>query len=75
MCQGLIAHPAIRCLRVDGCGQTSLSCEALINLIYTVSQLEVLGVNQLNEPDPEPYKLLRQTVYIFCISETENLCS
>ena len=37
VCEGLIAHPTIKYLEVYSCKQTSESCEALTNLIHTVS--------------------------------------
>ena len=61
VCEGLIAHPAIKYLWVYSCKQTSESCEALTNLIHTVSYLKKLEVNKLSEPDTEPIKILKQT--------------
>ena len=61
VCEGLIAHPTIKCLWVSDCKQTSESCEALTNLIHTVSYLEKLRVDNLSEPDTEPIKILKQT--------------
>ena len=61
VCEGLIAHPTIKCLWVFRCKQTSESCEALTNLIHTVSYLKTLAVNNLYELDTEPIKILKQT--------------
>ena len=67
VCEGLIAHPTIKCLEVYECNQTSESCEALTNLIHTVSYLEKLEVDKLSEPDTEPIKILKQTVEEYSI--------
>ena len=67
VCEGLIAHPTIKCLYVYDCEQTSESCEALTNLIHTVSYLERLIVNNLSEPDTEPIKILKQTAWEYSI--------
>ena len=67
VCEGLIAHPTIRYLYVCHCEQTSESCEALTNLIHTVSYLERLIINKLSEPDPEPIKILEQTAEEYSI--------
>ena len=67
VCEGLIAHPAIKCLCVDYCKQTSESCEALTNLIHTVSYLERLEVTDLSEPDTEPITILKQTAKEYSI--------
>ena len=67
VCEGLIAHPTIKCLFVFGCEQTSESCEALTNLIHTVSHLETLKVTNLSEPDTEPIKILKQTAKEYSI--------
>ena len=67
MCEGLIAHPTIKYLRVYYCKQTSESCEALTNLIHTVSYLETLRVTDLSEPDTEPIKILKQTAEEYSI--------
>ena len=61
VCEGLIAHPTIKYLDVYDCEQTSDSCEALTNLIHTVSYLETLRVDNLYNPDTEPIKILEQT--------------
>ena len=53
VCEGLIAHPTIKYLFVYKCEQTSESCDALTNLIHTVSYLEKLVVNNLSEPDTD----------------------
>ena len=67
VCEGLIAHPTIKYLYVYDCEQTSESCEALTNLIHTVSYLEKLTVNNLSEPDTEPIKILKQTAEEYSI--------
>ena len=68
VCEGLIAHPAIKHLLVYNCEQTSESCEALTNLIHTVSYLETLTVvDNVFEPDTEPFKILRQTAEEYSI--------
>ena len=67
VCEGLIAHPTIKYLEVFDCEQTSESCEALTNLIHTVSYLERLKVDNLSEPDTETIKLLKQTAEEFSI--------
>ena len=67
VCEGLIAHPTIKYLRVTSCEQASESCEALTNLIHTVSYLETLRVDNLSEPDPEPIKILKQTAEKYSI--------
>ena len=67
VCEGLIAHPTVKCLYVRNCKQTSESCEALTNLIHTVSYLKKLRVNNLSEPDSEPIKILKQTAEEYSI--------
>ena len=67
VCEGLIAHPTIKFLYLCDCKQTSESCEALTNLIHTVSYLEKLRVNNLSAPDPEPIKILKQTAEEYSI--------
>ena len=67
MCEGLIAHPTIMFLYVLQCKQTSESCEALTNLVHTVSYLKTLIVNDLSEPDTEPIKILKQTAEEYSI--------
>ena len=67
VCEGLIAHPTIKYLFVSHCEQTSDSCEALTNLIHTVSYLEKLEVNNLSKPDTEPIKILKQTAEEYSI--------
>ena len=67
VCEGLIAHPTIKYLRAYKCKQTSESCEALTNLIHTVSYLEKLMVYNLSEPDTEPIKILKQTAKEYSI--------
>ena len=68
VCEGLIAHPTIKKLFVYNCKQTSESCEALTNLIHTVSYLETLIVDNLSEPDTEPIKILKQTAEEYSIT-------
>ena len=68
VCEGLIAHPTIKCLYVYRCKQTSESCEALTNLIHTVSYLKRLEVNNLYKPDTEPIKILKQTAEEYSIN-------
>ena len=72
VCEGLIAHPTIKYLHVSDCKQTSESCEALTNLIHTVSYLETLKVTNLSKPDTEPIKILKQTAEEYSI-ETKFL--
>ena len=67
VCEGLIAHPTIKYLFVYKCEQTSESCDALTNLIHTVSYLEQLRVNNLSEPDTEPIEILKQTAEEYSI--------
>ena len=67
VCEGLIAHPTIKYLEVRYCKQTSESCEALTNLIHTVSYLETLRINNLSKPDTEPIKILEQTAKEYSI--------
>ena len=67
VCEGLIAHSTIKYLCVFNCNQTSESCEALTNLIPTVSYLEKLRVNNLSKPDTEPIKILKQTAEEYSI--------
>ena len=67
VCEGLIAHPTIKDLDVSYCKQTSESCEALTNLIHTVSYLETLVVDNLSEPDTEPIQILEQTAQEYSI--------
>ena len=67
VCEGLIAHPTIKHLLVYKCEQTSESCEALTNLIHTVSYLKRLEVTDLSEPDTEPIKILKQTAEEYSI--------
>ena len=67
VCEGLIAHPTIKYLYVYVCEQTSESCEALTNLIHTVSYLEKLKVTDLYEPDTEPIEILKQTAEEYSI--------
>ena len=68
LCEGLIYHPAIRCLMLRGCNLTSLSCDPLTHLIPTVSQMETLTVEGLSEPDGAPILLLKQTADEFSIA-------
>ena len=67
VCEGLIAHPTIKDLFVSSCKQTSESCEALTNLIHTVSYLKILKVDNLFKPDTEPIKILKQTAEEYSI--------
>ena len=67
LCEGLIYHPAIRCLKLEYCELTSLSCDPLTHLIPTVSQMETLTVRGLSKPDRAPILLLKQTAYEFFI--------
>ena len=67
ICEGMIYHPAIRCLKLYYCNLTSLSCEPLTHLIPTVSQLETLTVEGLTRPDGTPVLLLKQTADEFSI--------
>ena len=61
LCAGLAYHTNIRMLEVLYAELTSLSCDTLIQLIPTVTQLETLRVSDLEEPDKEAYELLKQT--------------
>ena len=72
VCEGLVAHPTIKCLYVLDCEQTSKSCNALVNLIHTVSYLETLRVDNLSEPDTEPIKILKQTAEEYSIKTDFN---
>ena len=72
VCEGLIAHPTIKYLFACYCKQTSESCEALTNLIHTVSYLETLTVNKLSKPDTEPIKILEQTAEEYSIKTNFN---
>ena len=67
LCAGLAYHPTIRELRVESAYLTSLSCDPLIHLIPTVTQLEKLYVSCLEEPDEEAQKLLQQTAVEYSI--------
>ena len=68
LCEGLIYHPTIRSLKLKGDSNlTSLSCDPLIHLIPTVSQMETLTVAGLSEPDGAPILLLKQTADEFSI--------
>ena len=67
ICKGLIYHPAIRSLMLRDCNLTSLSCDPLTHLIPTVSQMEILTVEGLSEPDGDPILLLKQTADEFSI--------
>ena len=67
LCEGLVYHPAIRCLKLEYCKLTSLSCDPLTNLIPTISQMEKLTVNELSEPDGAPFLQLKQTADEFSI--------
>ena len=61
LCAGLAYHPTFRELTLFDANLTSLSCDPLIHLIPTVTQLESLYVSGLEEPDKEAYKLLQET--------------
>ena len=61
LCAGLAYHTNIRKLGVVEANLTSLSCDTLIQLIPTITQLEILGVYDLKRLDIEAYKLLQQT--------------
>ena len=61
LCAGLAYHPNIRKFWVIKANLTSLSCDTLIQLIPPITQLEILYVSELMEPDKEAYKLLQQT--------------
>ena len=61
LCVGLAYHPTIRELSVSNASLTSLSCDPLIHLIPTLTQLERLRVTNLNRPNEEAYKLLWRT--------------
>ena len=61
LCVGLAYHTNIRKLWVTEANITSLSCDTLIQLIPTITQLEILDVSDLEYPDKEAYKLLQQT--------------
>ena len=67
LCEGLIYHPAIRCLKLETCDLTSHSCDPLTHLIPTVSQLETLTVWGLSEPFGAPILLLKKTADEFSI--------
>ena len=67
LCAGLAYHPKIRRLIITYANLTSLSCYTLIQLIPTITQLEILNVTDLEELDEEAYKLLQQTVYEYSI--------
>ena len=60
LCAGLAYHTNIRKLEVSYAELTSLSCDTLIQLIPTITQLEILGVFELSYPDKVAYKLLQQ---------------
>ena len=61
LCLGLICHPAIIHLVVNGCGQTSQSCSHLTQLLPTLQHLKKLNVTDLSEPDNYPIELLKLT--------------
>ena len=67
VCQGLAKHRYIKSLEVVECGQTSESCEALMNLIPTTRQLEELDVDNLSQPDPVPITALKLVVEEYSI--------
>ena len=70
VCEGLIAHPTIKYLYVRYCKQTSESCEALTNLIHTVSYLETLEVDKLSRPDTEPIKISNKLLRSILLRQT-----
>ena len=59
LCTGLSCHPSIRLLSIVYCDNTSASCDALIYLIGTLSELEFLAMTDLSEPDNKSIKDLR----------------
>ena len=61
LCAGLAYHTNIRKLVVTEAKLTSLSCNTLIQLIPTITQLEILDVYDIKRLDKEAYKLLHQT--------------
>ena len=61
LCAGLAYHTNIRKLWVTVANLTSLSCDTLIQLIPTITQLDILRVSELKKLDKEAYKLLQQT--------------
>ena len=61
LCAGLAYHTNIRELWVRDVGLTSLSCDTLIQLIPTITQLEMLYAFELKRLDKEAFKLLQQT--------------
>ena len=61
LCAGLAYHTNIRKLVVIYAKLTSLSCDTLIQLMPTITQLEELDVSELDKLDEEAYKLLQQT--------------
>ena len=67
LCEGLVYHPAIRSLELYNCNLTSLSCDPLIHLIPTVSQMETLTVWRISEPDGDAIFLLKATADEFSI--------
>ena len=60
LCNELTFHPTIRHFSAEYCAQTSLSCDPLIQLIYTLPNLETLHMTNLDEPDGEPIELLKK---------------
>ena len=67
LCAGLAYHTNIMKLMVKDANLTSLSCDTLIQLIPTITQLEELNVLDLKEPDEEAYKLLQRTANEYSI--------
>ena len=67
LCTGLSYHPVIKELMVRHGMLTSLSCDTLINLIPTITQLEKLIVSDLNEPDEKAFELFEQTTTEYSI--------
>ena len=67
LCAGLAFHPTIRKLRVTYANLTSLSCDPLIHLIPTVTQLEELNISGLKKGDKKKCLLLQQTTDVYSI--------
>ena len=70
LCAGLAYHTNIKGLYVTDANLTSLSCETLIQLIPTITQLEELNLSDLE--DEEAYKLLQQTADAYSINLMER---
>ena len=67
LCAGLAYHTNIRKLWVTRANLTSPSCDTLIQLIPTITQLERLNVSNFRRLDEEAYKLLQQTAKEYSI--------